>query len=157
MTHWGTRFGTRTIAPSPWQEMARLQADMQPFFGVLERLATREFPRVNVDADEDGARVIAELPGVAASDVELTVEGDTLTIQGKRAEAAPAEGGTQRLRERETGAFVRTIQLPFNIEADAVQAVHKHGLLEIELPRAASERPKKIAVHGAAQPEGESS
>jgi HSP20 family protein len=137
--------------------MARRQADMEPFFGVFERLATREFPRVNVEADEEGARVVAELPGVAASDVELTVEGDVLTIQGKRAEPAPAEGGTQRLRERETGAFARTIQLPFNIQADAVVAVHKNGLLEIELPRAASERPKKIAVHGAAQPEGESS
>jgi HSP20 family protein len=157
MRQYGTRFGTRTHAPSPWLEMARLQADMEPFFGAFARLATREFPRVNVEADEEGARVVAELPGVAASDVELTVEGDTLTIQGKRAEPAPAEGGTHRLRERETGAFARTIQLPFNIEADAVKAVHKNGLLAIELPRAASERPRKIAVHGAAQPEGESS
>jgi HSP20 family protein len=157
---WRTFNITRPAAPSPWQAMARFEADLDELFG--ERAWTRAgFPRVNVWTNEEGARVVAELPGVAASDLELTVEGDTLTLKGARAEDAPKDGAVHRLRERRTGSFARTIQLPFHIEAGAVKAVHKNGLLDIELPRAAAERPRKIAVRGTAQPapqpEGETS
>jgi HSP20 family protein len=150
-------FNTGTAAPSPWQELAQLQGDMDRLFGRIARQSARDFPRVNVWTSAEGARVLAEVPGVAASDLELTVEGDTLTLAGSRAEDAPDAGVVHRRRERETGEFARTIQLPFNIEADAVKAVHKNGLIDIELPRAAAERPRKIAVQGAAQPQGESS
>jgi HSP20 family protein len=47
-----------------------------------------------------------------------------------------------------SGSFIRTIQLPFPVDADAVQARFRNGLLEVDLPRAASDKPRKIAVQG---------
>jgi HSP20 family protein len=52
-------------------------------------------------------------------------------------------------RERELGRFARTIQLPFPVDADAVVARFQDGILEVELPRAASDKPRKISIRGA--------
>jgi HSP20 family protein len=136
----------RNEAWSPWHEFARLQSDMNRIFERAGEAHAAEFPPIDAWVGEDGLRVHAQLPGFENDDVEVSVVGDTLTLKGERKPVALDPGETYHREERRTGKFVRAIQLPFAIEADAVKAVSKNGVLELTLPRARSERPRKIAV-----------
>jgi HSP20 family protein len=135
---------------NPWREMQRLHAEMNRIFAAEERQLTNEFPPIDVWAGETGLKLFAEIPGVEKTDLEVTVVDDTLTLKGSRAPEALAQGESYHRRERGTGKFVRTIQLPFKVESDDVKASFKNGVFEIELPRAKSELPRKIAVENAA-------
>ena len=130
----------------PWRELLRLHHQMDNVFSELPGRST-EFPAVDVASGADGLIVVAQVPGVAPDDIELTVVGDVLTLKGNRPDTQPTGNGQSfHRRERELGRFVRTLQLPYAVEADRVQARFKHGLLRIELPRAAADKPRKIAV-----------
>jgi HSP20 family protein len=135
---------------SPWREMARLQRDMNRLFsqtptGFAGDVAPT-FPAMNVWTDEDRAIVTAELPGVAPDDVDVSVVGDTLTLKGSRQPDELEEGETYHRRERRYGAFTRAFQLPFHVDPDQVEATFWDGVLQISLPRAEEDKPKKIAV-----------
>lgn len=104
------------------------------------------YPAMNVWTNQDGAIVTAELPGVEADNINISVTGDTLTLSGNREVEEIEEGATYHRREREVGSFTRVFQLPFQVESDAVEALFKNGVLRISLPRAESDKPKKIAV-----------
>jgi HSP20 family protein len=74
---------------------------------------------------------------------------DTLTVSGKRQSVNLEDGERLHRRERGYGEFTRTFQLPFNVEADAVEAAFEKGVLNIVLPRAEADKPKKITVQAA--------
>jgi HSP20 family protein len=135
---------------SPWREMARLQRDMNRLFAPMPTGFAGDvaltFPAMNVWTDEDGAIVTAELPGVAPDDIDVSVVGDTLTLKGSRQPDELEEGETYHRRERRYGAFTRAFQLPFHVEPDQIEATFWDGVLQISLPRAEKDKPKKIAV-----------
>jgi HSP20 family protein len=122
-----------------------MQSELDRLFRGVERATTNEFPPIDVWSGEEGLRIFARLPGFEPSDIDVSVVGDTLTLKGARPEESEQEGSWHR-RERETGRFVRTLQLPFGIEVDAVQASFERGVLDVTLPRAAAEKPRRIAV-----------
>ena len=130
---------------SLWREMARLQDEIGRAFTRGSESATT-FPAVNVWASQESAVVTSELPGVEHEDMELSVVGDTLTIRGKRNPEQLQEGNSYHRRERGWGNFVRTVQLPFRVEPDEVSATFTNGVLNITLPRASADRPRKIQV-----------
>jgi HSP20 family protein len=101
---------------------------------------------MNVWAYEDGAVVTAELPGVNTEDIDISVVGDTLTLTGSRQPDELKEDETYHRRERGYGRFTRAFQLPFQVEADKVEAIFEQGVLHISLPRAEADKPKKIAI-----------
>lgn len=126
-------------------EMRRLQREYNRFTeGAApgaERIA------LNIWTSEDGAIVTAEMPGVKAEALDLSVVGDSLVLRGRRdAEIPETEKGEWHRRERATGEFVRTVQLPFKVESAQVEAKLERGLLTVTLPRAAEEKPRKIAL-----------
>jgi HSP20 family protein len=86
---------------------------------------------------------------MGAEDFELTVVDDTVTLKGKRPGSDSSAGATLHRQERDAGQFIRTIQLPFGVEGDQVQARLQNGVLEVDLPRATSEKPRKITVKSA--------
>lgn len=103
-------------------------------------------PRVDV-FDEDGALVVrAEVPGVDVEDIEVTVEGGTLTISGsRRFETESEEKGFHR-KEIFEGIFSRKILLPEGTDPEAVQATSKDGILEISVPHKPEVLPHKVAI-----------
>ena len=136
-----------TSWPAHWlAEMDRFRREMDR---TLDRPRTQaEFPPVNVWANADGVMVVAEVPGLAPDAVDISVSGGMLTLRGER--KADAETlGTQSRAERARGAFSRTIELPFQIDSAKVEASCRDGLLEVRLPRADSDKPRKITVRGA--------
>jgi HSP20 family protein len=118
-----------------WRELHPLHAQRSGLFSALSLSGAREFPPIEIWNGDEGLLLAARLPGLEPGDIEITVVGDTLTLKGNR-----------RSPERSAGEFTRTIQLPFAIEGDQVRAQFQHGVLEVKLPRAASERPRKIHV-----------
>jgi HSP20 family protein len=103
------------------------------------------FPALNVWSEGDTLHVEAELPGVPLEALEITVQGDELVLAGER--RAPDEGGvTEHRRERAAGRFSRLVRLPVEVDAQAVQARLRDGVLTITLPRSVASRPRRIEV-----------
>jgi HSP20 family protein len=130
--------------------MERLQREMNRLLSGTSRWpgqsAAPGFPTMNVWTDQDGAVVTAELPGVNPEDIDISVQDDTLTLRGNRAPDEVQEGGTYHRRERRSGSFTRSFQLPFQVASDQVDASYAKGILSITLPRAEADKPKKIAI-----------
>jgi HSP20 family protein len=133
--------------PTIWQEMDRVQREMN-------RLMSSNFPfrnapgypAVNVWANQEELVITAEAPGVNAEDIDVSVVGETLTLSGVRRPDEITEGTRYHRQERGYGKFVRTVQLPYIVDVERVQAEFKNGILSITMPRAEADKPRKIAV-----------
>ena len=138
----------RRYVPEMWEEMDRLQREMNRIFESFDRtpMATAGFPALNLWMNEDGAVATAELPGVNVKDLEINVVGETLTLSGQRKPAELPKDAVYHRQERGQGKFTRTIDLPFNVDSAKVQATLEKGILSILLPRAEQDKPRKITV-----------
>jgi HSP20 family protein len=131
----------------PFGDVRRLQDEMNRLFSASVaggRPPPTGFPAVNAYANEDGIALTAELPGVRAEDLDISVFRDTLTLRGKR--QAPEEARAYHRRERLHGEFVRTIGLPFQVDPERVEANMQDGLLRLSLHRPEADKPKRIRV-----------
>jgi HSP20 family protein len=89
--------------------------------------------------------ITASVPGVTPENVEITFEGDVLTIKGEL--PAPLENVDYLLRERRYGAFSRSLTFNVPVNSDAIEATFENGLLTIVAPKAEAVKPKTIKVH----------
>jgi len=136
----------RFWSQDPWRRIRRLQDEMNRVFADYDRPRAATFPPVNIWSDQNGLVVTAELPGMEPNDLEISALNDTLTIRGERPAPAAEEGHTWHRRERRFGRFQRTLQLPFGIDPDSVDASFRDGVLRISLARPEEEKPRKIEV-----------
>lgn len=130
----------------PWREFRRLQRDMNKLFGTSPGYTAREYPAMNLWRGDDDVILTAEIPGVEANDLDISVHDNTMILRGSRKTDSLKEGETYHRQERDTGSFVRSVQLPFDVDVDKVQAKLAKGILHLTLPRAEIEKPKKIEV-----------
>jgi HSP20 family protein len=140
---------------SRWQPFSPLWNQLQQFQGEVNRAFDRwsgfgsslaSFPTVNVWEEGDQLHVEAELPGLELKDLEIFVTGSNeITLKGQRQLNAPAKGAWHR-RERTAGEFVRTLSLPYAVDAEKVEARLENGVLHVTLAKHASARPRKIPV-----------
>ena len=115
-------------------------------------------PAVNVSESDDAVTIEAELPGLAAGDVEISVSGEELTLKGSRPVSPGGEqpsgdgeeaGVTWHRRERGTGPFERRIMLPVAVDASRVEARLADGVLTVTCPKAPQCQPHKVTVRSA--------
>ncbi len=116
-----------------------------PWWTVRPGTRARSFPAVNLWETDEVIYAEAELPGLKFEDIEILVKGSELTLKGER-KAETQEDVTYHRRERAFGTFSGTIQLPVEIDTEAVEASLANGVLTITMPKAASVRPRKIEV-----------
>jgi HSP20 family protein len=133
----------------PFAELRRMQSEMNRVFSGFNATAAREFPPINIWLDEHSVVLTAELPGITRDDVNLSLQEDVLTLAGKREPKLQEQNPNWQRRERAYGTFSRTVQLPFRVDPDKVQARFNNGILEIELQRLEADRPKKIEIRAA--------
>lgn len=144
----------RKSSPSLWEEMDKLQRDLNRIFdsrltnqfaeGPVKR---HDFPAMNVWTKADVGQVItAEIPGMNVDDLDIKVVGEILTISGSRPAPVTDDNIRYHRQERGFGNFTRTVQLSFPIDVDKVEANYEKGVLKIWLPRAESDKPRKIMV-----------
>lgn len=142
---------TRPMALHPWIGlMNELRRDLNTAFrtddGVFQ--GTRGvYPPVNLHESEEGYVLTAELPGVSPDHITVSLEGSTVTLAGERKVEYPVGKGTAiHRRERPSGSFRRAFELPSEIDVDQARASHKNGVLTLTLPKAASAKPRQIAI-----------
>ncbi len=112
---------------------------------MLKPLVRQTFPPVNVWEDDRTLFAEVELPGMKMDDIEVSVVGDELTIEGERKDD-PAEDLTYHSRERGAGSFSRVLRLPVEVDAEKVRATLRDGVLTITLPKAQTAMPRKIRI-----------
>jgi HSP20 family protein len=119
--------------------------EVEPFekFGVGKEMFS---PRVNVTEDETAVNVSAELPGIEEKDLEVFVEGDTLTIKGEKKEEIEKKNGDYVYTERVYGSFRRVIPLPAEVKAEKIEAAFKKGVLNVTLPKAESAKANRRKI-----------
>lgn len=105
-------------------------------------------PPTSVIRDGDAVVVRIEVPGVAPEAIEVTTQGRTLTVRGKR-ELPTTEGAGHERPENERGEFSRSLELPAAYDLDRAEASCKHGLLTIRIPRRGEAKPRTISVQAA--------
>jgi len=106
---------------------------------------------IDVYSSGDQVVLIAAVPGMQPDDLELTVHQNTVTLRGtirSAADADDAKDATWHVSELGSGAYQRSVTLPFPIDADHAHATFEHGLVRVTLPKADSAKPKKIAITG---------
>jgi HSP20 family protein len=123
-----------------------MQQEVSSIFPLPKPRRVANFPPLNIHSGDEDVIITSEIPGIDPADVDLTVTGDTLTIKGTRKPHEVKQGETWHRRERGSGDFFRTVQLPFNVDAGKVQAEYVNGVLRIVLPRAEADKPRKISV-----------
>jgi len=138
------RFGHGTDLLS---EMQHLHNEMSRLFSSVAPQTVHEYPLVNVWSGENDAIVTAEMPGVDPTILDISVIGDTLAISGKNEPEDTNGGGIYHRQERNYGYFKRILQLPFHVDAEKVEARYEKGILQIKLPRAEDDKPRKVMIH----------
>ncbi|HET6608968.1 MAG TPA: Hsp20/alpha crystallin family protein [Rhodopila sp.] len=103
------------------------------------------YPPMNMFRKGEDFIIIAEVPGINKSDLNVQVKGSTIRLSGTKAVNYPENTGLHR-RERLQGRFDRAVTLPFEVAADGVKAECRDGILALYLPRAEHDKPRSIQV-----------
>lgn len=103
------------------------------------------YPPVNVFRQGDDYVVVAELPGVKKSDLDVTIKGDEVRIVGDKQIKYDEKSSVHR-RERASGQFDRTLNFPSQIDSSKCKAEFREGLLALHLPIAESEKARSISI-----------
>jgi HSP20 family protein len=139
-----------TLFPSAFETLLSLQQALDAFraSGWLDSGPSGEgaYPPMNIFRKGDDFAIIAEVPGIKKSDLEVQVKGRTIRVSGTKSIEYPERASLHR-RERLGGQFDRAITLPFEVDAEGVQAACQDGILLVVLPRAAHDKPKTIKVN----------
>lgn len=135
----------------PFNELERLQKQMNDLYGAftggaIPMPSAGVFPLTNVTEDSNNYYVRAELPGIKSDELDIQVTSDGISIAGERKIAEEGNGVKYHRREREAGKFSRSINLPGDIDADAVEASLENGILTITIPKAEVAKPRQITV-----------
>jgi len=132
-----------------WREFESLSSDMDHWIRGSGRSLARSFsaePAVDIWQNDDGVIVTAELPGVSPEDVEVTIDGDVLTICGNWLNDSGGDEGAFHRRERSAGTFSRSVRLPWTANTSGAEARYENGLLKLTLERPAETKPRKLTV-----------
>ena len=146
-----------TLAPFTRErnDLARLRRDMDDVFGLFfegsPMWTERErifWPVVDISEDENAITVRAEVPGCKAEDIDISVQGNILTISGEKKHEEQKKGKGYYYAERSYGSFRRDLNLPSEVDPARINAAYKDGVLNITLTKSEKAKPVKIKVKG---------
>lgn len=103
-------------------------------------------PRTDVSETDSEYCLEVELPGMDASDIELKIDNNILTIKGNKIEKSENKDKNYYMRERYYGEFQRSITLPSNIQEESITARFGDGILYIRIPKKEQSKSKRIEV-----------
>lgn len=104
------------------------------------------YPAMDLMEEKDRLVVRLDLPGVDPKAVEISLQGDLLTVSGERKDETESRDGKILKREHVYGSFQRTLQLPFRVLGDKVKASYEKGVMTISLPKVEAEVGRHIPV-----------
>ena len=132
--------------PRRWMEgLPEAYGWKRPMWGEFESVF-EGFPKVDVIDKDDKLLVRAELPGVEKDDLDITINGDRLTIEAKREYKEEEKEEAYFRNEMAYGRLARTVYLPVDVEGDKAKAELKKGILEIMLPKVKATKAHTVKV-----------
>ncbi len=145
---------TSLIRFDPFDELRGMRRAMDRMFNdlmgvpgrALEWEGVASFPADMYETD-DSVVVRAALPGLKASELDISVQGDVLTIKGETKREENVEKDNYYRRELRYGAVSRTLALPVSVQHENAEASFEDGVLTVRLPKAEEVRPKTIKIH----------
>ena len=150
----------RQIAPSrdtgalmrPGFGLFGLQREIDRLFNEFAQLTPPSgvanlVPSIEIAETDDAIEISAEMPGLERDDVDISIEGDTLTIRGEK-RVEEDQGGNRNVQhtERTYGVFLRVLELPPGIDPNSVQATMSNGVLTITIPKPSKPEPKRVEI-----------
>ena len=151
----------RRLSASPFslfdREFGRLAREMMSAGWPLEtEMGDFQRPQMNISETDKDYCVTVDLPGVSASDLDVSVEGDMLTIKATRNEEKREEKENFHVMERQSGTYQRMVQLPIAVDPAKVEAQFDKGVLKLTVPKSgAEERARKIEVRSVEAGQGQ--
>jgi HSP20 family protein len=140
----------RTLAPLGGnfrREMERFfDRFVEPVGEPFEMIGGEWVPKLDVSETKDAMVVKAEMPGVEAKDIALTLMGDLLTLKGEREKATEEKEERYHRMERTYGTFLRSVRLPMAVDGSKVTATFKNGVLVVTLPKTPAAKGTMIPV-----------
>jgi HSP20 family protein len=147
-------------ASRPVSEIARMEREMErmfedffsprwsPFRRSFWPTRKQAFPSVDIDVYEEKDEIVAkaELPGMSKDDINVNVADHILTIKGEKKKEEETKDEDYFFSERSYGTFVRSIELPADVQTEKAKANFKNGILEIRLPKTEEAKKKEIPV-----------
>ncbi len=138
----------------PFREVSRLRREMDrlwdDFFGpgrkALRPMEMEWAPAVDVSETADQVVIKAEVPGMEAKDIDISLAGDVLTIKGEKKSEREEKKENYHLVERTYGSFSRSLKLPAAVDADKIEAGYKQGVLTVSCPKKEEVKPKAIEI-----------
>jgi len=106
----------------------------------------RAYPRTNVSEDQDNVYVEALAPGIDTGTLDVKVQRNVLTIAGAKPGPTGVPAEAFYVNERGAGKFVRSVELPVEVDGDRVSARYANGILTVTLPKHEHAKPKQIQV-----------
>jgi len=138
-------------ATSLQEQVNQIFRDVFPEMDSLEQslLAPMSLaPKTDIYEEDDRVILEMEAPGIREEDINLTVEGNTLTISGERKQKEERKQGRYQRVERTYGSFSRSFTLPATVDPNSIEARYEHGVLHISMSKKAEARPRQIKVNG---------
>jgi HSP20 family protein len=147
---------------NPFEEIGRWPRSLlsRDLFNALQSanpLGTEWSPSCDVTETDGEIVVHAEIPGVDAKDIDVSVKEGALTIRGEKRSEKTSEEEGRKYTERFFGSFERTIPIPPNVDLDQIDANLKDGVLELRVPKVPVVEPesKKVQIKSAEQTPGQ--
>jgi HSP20 family protein len=141
----------RFDAFDPFSNLLSLQQELERFIRnpafTLGPSGHGAYPPVNVFEDQDGTVIIAELPGLDPTKIEISGQGRTLTLRGARKRDEGMNASGYHRRERPFGEFSRSIQLSDDLDMSKATAKYEFGVLTLRVPKAEAAKPRQITVN----------
>jgi HSP20 family protein len=141
---------------TPWRpfgELSSLRREMdrlwENFFGErpLGRMWEREWaPSLDMSETKDNYVVKAEVPGIDAKHIDISLTGDVLTIKGEKMQEKEEKEEDYHLVERSYGSFSRSVRIPAEVESNKIKASYKNGILAITLPKSEKVKAKEVKI-----------
>jgi HSP20 family protein len=138
------------------RELSRLRDEMDRVFEEWPRFLGRRvgeeglrgawMPAMDIRESKDAIEVMAELPGIDAKDVDVSVQENMLTIRGERRREEVKEDETVHRTEREYGVFERSFSLPRSADPEKIAASYKDGVLSLTVPKREEAKAKAIKI-----------
>lgn len=151
LVRWQPRGTLRTW--NPFRDIEELQTEMNRLFdwsigrpGTDNLLESAWAPAVDVVQENDRYQVRVDLPGMKREEIEITLNGDTLTIQGERRRESETKEDNYYRFERAHGKFSRSLTLPSTVDSGKIEANYKDGVLSVTIPKSPESLPKQIKI-----------
>lgn len=129
-----------------WKEIDRVEEWANSLLGNGGYYHKNPYPAVNIYYSDEGAELVALVPGYGPEDLDISVHENRVRLKGNSPKNSFTEGLKLERKEINKGEFTRVFEVNFRVDSSKIEANYKNGVLRVKLPRLEEDKPKKISI-----------